>query len=699
MTPTATQSALTIHIAPLIPDTMLYGMIGLLVALAMLSAVFFRRGLLMRILCAAAFIVALLNPSLVTEQRESVPDVAVIVNDQSPSQNFGKRREVADSALATLRQQMETLAGLEVRVIDAPADGSPTARETRLFEGLDQTLSDVPEARRAGVLMLTDGQVHDVPPAPAQGTDSPYGPIHTLLTGKRDEIDRQLIIVEAPAYGIVGQSVTVRYRVEDNGRNKADIATMNIRIGNEPMRTEFVNVGEEQELSVTIDHAGQNIVSIEASPIEGELTTANNTAPLIINGVRDRLRVLLVSGQPHAGGRTWRNFLTSDPAVDLVHFTILREPDKLDATPQNELSLIAFPFRELFEIKLYDFDLIVFDQYRLNRILPNYYFANISKYVEEGGALLEASGSSFSGPDSVYSTALSDVLPGYPTGPIIEKAFVPTLTAVGKRHPVTQNLDDGQTPWGPWLRQIVVKPLQGDVVMDGADHNPLLILSHVGKGRVAQLASDEIWLWSRGFMGGGPEAELLRRTAHWLMKEPELEENALDVIADGSNVTILRRSLKDTPITVNVTAPDGTKRDMELTPHSDGVLRGNFTADQLGIYAVDDGTQERFAIIGEPNPPELRGVVTTETVMHDISIASGGSVHWLPQEGAPQPKMVSAGRTAGGRDWIGMRQSHSYTVNGVEDRPVLPAWIYALSLLSLMIAAWGIEGRSRTGRY
>lgn len=687
-----TQAALTVHIAPLLPAGVMYGIAGVLAVLALLSLFVFRRGLAVRCLCAAAFMAALLNPSLVRELRESVNDVAVIVVDRSPSQDFGNRNTAADNALAALKPQMDALPGLETRVIEAPATGAKTARETRLFEALEQTLSDVPEARRAGVIMLTDGQVHDVPDA-AHHDD--FGPLHALLTGRKDEIDRQLVVTEAPAYGIVGQNVDIRYRVEDFGKTGQDYASMIIRVGNADPQLELVPVNEEQILTVPIEHAGQNIVSIEASPVDRELTAANNKAPLIINGVRDRLRVLLVSGKPHAGGRTWRNLLTSDPAVDLVHFTILREPDKLDATPQDELSLIAFPFRELFEVKLYDFDLIVFDQYSLNRILPNFYFANIAKYVQEGGALLEASGPSFSGPDSVYTTALADVLPGAPLGPVIEQPFVPAVTNAGQRHPVTQNLDASGGKWGPWLRQIAVRAGDGDVLMEGIDKNPLLILSHVGKGRVAQLASDHIWLWSRGFMGGGPQAELLRRLAHWLMKEPELDENALNVFTDGATITITRRALKDDPIKVTVTEPAGTTRDISLQPHSDGVLRAQFTADSLGIYRVSDGGQQRFAVIGELNPPELRGVVTTESVLKPLTVASGGSVRWLTHGGTPEPRMIANGRTEGGRDWMGLRQSLSYSVTGIQNTPILPAWAYAAALLLLMIGVWWWEGRSR----
>ena len=98
-----------------------------------------------------------------------------------------------------------------------------------------------------------------------------------------------------------------------------------------------------------------------------------------INGVRDRLRVLLVSGEPHAGERTWRNLLKSDASVDLVHFTILRPPEKQDGVPVDELSLIAFPTRELFIEKIEDFDLIIFDRYRRRGILPSLYLENIAQ--------------------------------------------------------------------------------------------------------------------------------------------------------------------------------------------------------------------------------------------------------------------------------------------------------------------------------
>ena len=198
--------------------------------------------------------------------------------------------------------------------------------------------------------------------------------------------------------------------------------------------------------------------------------------------------MLLVSGEPHAGERTWRNLLKSDAAVDLVHFTILRPPEKQDGTPINELSLIAFPTRELFSEKIDQFDLIIFDRYQHRGVLPILYFDNIARYVRDGGALLVAAGPDYANDGSLYDTPLSPVLPVAPTGKIIEEPYFPRVTDVGKRHPVTRDLDGSSFDpphWGRWFRLIDVEKPQGEVVMKGAEDKPLLVLNREGKGRVA----------------------------------------------------------------------------------------------------------------------------------------------------------------------------------------------------------------------
>ncbi len=667
---------------------------AVLIAISLLQK---RRGVLWRSIAAALFLLAILNPSLMQKQREPVKDVAVIVMDESMSQTMGQREARSKAALAHLENSLQKVDAIETRIVRAPGNALLSS-DTKLFEALEQELADVPQDRRAGVIFITDGQVHDIPQNLETLTN--FGLVHVLLSGEKREKDRRIDIVQNPSYGIVGDRVTVTYKVSqtDNIQGLYTSVTLNRFDGKPEVFT--VPVGEEQELELLIDHAGENVFEISIDDIASELTSANNRAAIRINGVRDRLKVLLVSGKPHAGGRTWRDLLTSDPGVDLVHFTILREPEKLDATPQRELALIAFPFRELFEIKLYDFDLIVFDRYKLNRILPQYYFDNIATYVKTGGALLEASGPAFAGKDSIFYTDIGTILPAIPDGNIISRVFKPQINQYGLSHPVTENLDPltamGQEPsWAPWLRQVSLQARSGDVLMTGYEDKPLLILDRVGEGRVAQIGSDHIWLWSRGFQGGGPHAELLRRTVHWLMKEPELDERALRIQIDGDKIRIRSRDPKAETQVLTLTKPDGRDEDIMLMRQENGFLEHIVTADQLGIYAFSDANgQRRFVVFGEQNPPELRDVLTSDAPMRPVVSNSKGGVIWLEDVQEPSIRMMQSSPRFAGRNWLGLKSNNSYTVKSVKSEPLLPAWAWLGALALFVICAWWREGRA-----
>ena len=298
-----------------------------------------------------------------------------------------------------------------------------------------------------------------------------------------------------------------------------------------------------------IPHAGPNIVEIEASPIEGELTQVNNRAVVSIDGVRDKLRVLLVSGEPHAGERTWRNLLKSDASVDLVHFTILRPPEKQDGTPINELSLIAFPTRELFQQKIEEFQLIIFDRYARQGVLPIIYFDNIAQICARWRRGADRRRPRLREPDQHLAHAARRNPARGAERRDDRTPFHARLTEPGKRHPVTRGLEGSDTDpphWSHWFRLVDTKRSTGTTVMEGPDGKPLLVLSREGEGRVALLLSDHIWLWARGYEGGGPHLDLLRRLSHWLMKQPDLEEEALRLIVRGRDITVQRQTMADT---------------------------------------------------------------------------------------------------------------------------------------------------------
>jgi len=685
-----------IAFAPLVSSAVLWAAVAAAAILVLALFVTRSRGAALRALALGLVVLALANPSLTREDRAPLSSVAVVVVDKSPSQNFGDRTKQTEEARAAVVERLHHIPGLETRVVEAgQADGENDG--TRLFSALGSTLADVPPDRVAGVIMITDGRVHDVPAqANALGFSAP---IHALITGHKDERDRRVALIAAPRFGIVGQSQTITYRVEDHGANETS-AEVTVRRDGEVLQSGTVPVGVPQNVDIPIPHEGQNIVEIEAAPLPGgELTTVNNRAVVSIDGVRDKLRVLLVSGEPNPGERTWRNLLKSDPSVDLVHFTILRPPEKQDGTPINELSLIAFPTRELFQQKINQFQLIIFDRYARQGVLPMIYFDNIAQYVRGGGAVLVDAGPDYASQFSIWHTPLDSILPAQPTGDVTVQPFHPRLTDLGKRHPVTRGLQgsDSDPPhWSQWFRVVDSVGTTGTTVMKGADDNPLLVLSREGDGRVALLLSDQMWLWARGFQGGGPELDLLRRLSHWLMKEPDLEEEALRLKANGHNLIVQRQTMSDQVADVTVTSPSGTTRVVKLDPVKPGLWQSTIAANELGLWRATDGKLNALINMGPANPLEFAEVTSTTDVLAPIAKATGGSSRRLDDGGGlhvPRIVAVRSGDTYAGDDWIGLKMTDASVVRGIGVLPVFAGLLGLLLLLGSLAGTWAREGR------
>ena len=691
----------SIATAPLLPGTVItvFAVLGLL--FLAFGAWRRARGVVWRLFAVAVLLVILANPSLVEEERQPQRDVAAVVVDDSPSMRIGERRRYADEALRHVTERLQQFPDLDVRVVHAGAPDPHAAladNGTQLYTALTRALADVPHQRIAGAVMITDGEVHDVPPNDRLGLDAP---LHVLLTGQPGEADRRLVVKDAPSFGLVGKELQLTVRVEDLPETgEQGQARLTLRKDGGPPTSRLVPVGRDVPVNVTIDHGGPNVFELEAEAGPHELTLDNNRAALIINGVRDRLKVLLVSGEPHQGERTWRNILKSDPSVDLIHFTILRPPEKQDGTPIRELSLIAFPIRELFDVKIHEFDLIIFDTYdRRRSILPQAYLENIARYVRQGGALLDAAGPTFGTPMTLYRTPLGAVLPAEPTGNVDEEGFLPRVTDTGRRHPVTADLPgdspDGKAApkWGRWFRHVEADPHRGVSVMSGLNDRPLLVLNREGDGRVAQLLSDQMWLWTRGFEGGGPQAELLRRVVYWLMKEPDLEENDLRATVEGNRLVVTRQSLEKDDRPVQVTGPDGKLETLNLAPESGGRSTGNLAIAESGLYHVSDGTRTALAAAGALNPIELADVRTTDEKLKSATRATGGSIHWVGPGALPDLRRVAPDRSSAGRSWIGFRANGDYVVTGVKEVSLLPGFLALFLALAAFIAAWRREGR------
>lgn len=666
---------MTITLAPLLPVwvCLLFGA-GLIAAIA-IAALRARGLVLTRLALALAALLVLLNPVRRVEERDTRADVAIAVVDRSGSMALDGRSNEVDRALTHLRASAPDV---EWQIVEAPSapDGG-----TRLLPTLDAALQAAPTDRLAGAVLLTDGIVRDSADALAL---PPQRPVHLLIAGDPDIVDRRLVVTRVPPYSVVGRPATIDILVDD-GPGRTGTARLDWQIDGVAQPPRDVPVGQTVTLAVPVAARGPIEVALSAAPLAREATQVNNRALVRLNGVRDRLRVLLVSGVPYPGGRVWRDVLKSDPNIDLVHFTILRLPQSYDPTPSEQLALIPFPVDELFERQLPRFDLVILDRFALTELLSPVYFARLAAHVRQGGGMLVVAGDEFAQPGSIADTALRDILPALPAGPPLAKPFVPTLTPLGGRHPVTATLS---RPWGAWGTQARLRQVRGQLLMTGADSQPLLLLDRVGKGRVGFLGSTDLWWWARDVAGPGPRDDLLRRVGHWLMDEPDLDEERLDVTARNRTLDIVARGL-DTPDVARVTGPDGGQQTVALRPRADGAGVARVEVASDGLYRVEAAGKRRHVLTGDSL--EMSETRPRRQPLDALAAASGGGQFMLRQDGIPAVHRVDPGDRAAGGDWLGLVRNHAGALTGVRIDSLIPppaAWALLTALLAL---AWWRE--------
>ena len=626
-------------------------------------------------------ILSISNPTIISENRENIPDTVAVVLDLSPSQDINNRKDIAQKTYNNIKNELEKINNLDVRLKTINGE-----RGSKIFEPLNSMIGDVPAERLAGAIIITDGQISDTPAL--LDNFNFKSPINVLLTGNKEEKDRRLIIESSPRFGIVGEEINIDIKVEDISASNPN-ALVSINMNDEIEQSRSIPIGEIVTITMPLERAGITSLNIEVEAGKEELTLQNNKAVVEINAIRERLKVMLVSGEPNMGLRSWRNLLNSDPSVDLIHFTILRPPNKQDLTPVGELSLIPFPSRELFQANLNDFDLIIFDQYHLRGILPQFYLKNVVEYVVNGGALLDASGPSYAGPYSLSLSPLQNILPTEPTGDVVLQEFIPIMTDYGERHPVTADLKDNTSNnWGPWYRMVEGITVAGDVLLEGPESRPLLVLNRVGQGRVAQILSDQSWVWTKPGSNKGPQADLLRRLVHWLMKEPELEENELSARMDNNTILITKNSLiLDNKPIISI-SPDNTKTEIILEDIGKGKQIGKILSPQEGTWKFSSGNSKISLIVGNSNSSEYLDVRTTDNIVKPIVEFTSGSINWVNNENLPKIRHLPKSKLNENNNHIKLVKNEKYFVKSLQQSTLTPWYLVLILSLTLLFLSW-----------
>ncbi len=658
------------------------------------------RSFIFRVLAALFLALALMNPQTVEEEREYLPDEVLVLADTSASTQLGGRDKKIEAIIKSLTESLNAAENLDVTLVRTGDEDDGTKLATNMIEAL----AGMPQSRLAGVIAITDGQVHDIP----ENTDNLLPdnvPFHAVILNDKESRDRRISAIVAPRYGLVGEQTDFEIRVDDPG-HEGERARVKIRVNGDLRAHIPIKIGNRVSLPVEIERRGTNTIELEVEAADNELTLKNNSFVSEISGIRDKMQVLLVTGEPHRGGRAWRNLLKSDPAVEMVHFTILTVPNvKERIAGPNELSLISFPTGQLFEDKLSDFDLIIFDQFtrraasdgdgRTMSLIRPYYIQNIAIYVEQGGALLIATGPGFAGDNSLYRTALAAILPARPTGEIIEYGFRPALTEKGRRHPVTSSFSgQREENWGQWFRIVESDVVSGHVLMEGPGEEPLLVMEKVGDGRVGMLMSDQSWLWSKGYDGGGPYSELFRRMAHWLLGEPDLDAEKLTAQITGEELFIERSTLSDTAENVVVRKPDGTQEVVQMNKVADGLFRGTGSTAGQGAYMLKSGDISTVTALGALNPKEYNDLSPTSEIVQPLVDSTGGGVFTAENSGdTVRIRRVSSTANKAGDGWLGMVENNQFVTKNSRRKPFAPTLIYFLLAVGCLAFAWRRESQ------
>ncbi len=514
-------------------------------------------------------LLAVLQPTWVTERSRPRDRVFAVLIDQSRSMDRGDRADVSRRVAARVpvqgsRRHFAFASGLvranpgrgpTTPASASPGEGGPglppRARGDTDIGGALATLAGParPDGL-AGVVVISDGLdprlARGVPEVAREAVAALAVPVHTVaIASPKPRPDLDVIAVRASPYAFVRNQLPLEIDLHVQGFAGASGSTrLTVLLDGEPLTTREIPLDGPTERTVQVavqpKAIGAHVLSVDVAPLPEEVTRVNNRAHRPLHVVRDRTRVLLLAGHPSWDTRFLRAHLRADPAVDLVSFYIMVGRGGGVFVRGADTSLIPFPTEQLFGEALDDFDLVIFQDFDFAPFGITRHLPRLRRWVQEGGAYAVTGGVESMTSGGWDRSSLSAWFPlrmalptqgdqGWTPG-----TFQPKRTDVGRAHAVTRLADDGAANDAIWQRlrlaghnTLLTPRDHAAVLVHGPDASPLLTLAGLGRGRIAVLATDSLWTWAFP-EGDVAQRDLVRSAYHrlltrlrgWLLRDP-----------------------------------------------------------------------------------------------------------------------------------------------------------------------------------
>ena len=654
--------------------------------------------LYLRVLIFLTFLIFILNPQINKKHAEFHKDIVIVVTDMTQSIIETRKDKEVETIHKDLSSQLYKLGNIEQINIklnnNKIIEYNEKEKETSLFKEVNNVINNLNIERLSGIIVITDGQILDLHNYNKLLSKTP---IHYILVGNKKEKDRILKTTNVPKYAILGKKYELSVEIIDNIEKK-DLKT-EFFLNEKLVDTKYLSPNNNFKIPLPKLSIGKNILEIRTEEANKEISKLNNYQIHEIDGIQNKLKVMLISGEPNMGLRNLRNILNSDPNIELLHFTILRPPTKRDLTPVKELSLIPFPTQELFAADISKFNLIIFDQYGLQGILPPKYLENISNFVFSGGALLDIVGKKHLTRDSLINSPIKQILPTKPLESISNESFRPKLTGVGKRHPITNKLKNNyrEKPWGKWTNYTRSQLTSGKVLLHH-ENDPLLAVDNVGKGRVVQILSSDSWIWQKSQDNKGPLIELTRNIIQWLLKNPKLEENFVNFYKDNNLIKIKLNSVSSGDINTKIVTPNKKSINLKLKDTGNGIFEGEFKSLERGKFQMIWKDKIKYFILDDINNKEVEEIISTDNkiksyIEENIIFTKNFNVVWNDGD-TPKIIRIYNNKILSGKNWIGVLEKNAPKISEISKQKLFNWYTIFMFLVFLIFFCWYKEGRN-----